>query len=153
MKGLYDKKHTEREFQAGDWAYLKLQPYRQHSMPASVFHKLSTKYYGPFQVLEKIGEVAYKLQLPPSAKIHNVFHVSLLKKKVGNSVVVESQLLAIHDTSNPRWAPEAILQTRMVKRRGEAATQWLIQWFGTSPDEATWEFAHDIIQRYPDFQF
>ncbi|PRQ43893.1 putative nucleotidyltransferase, Ribonuclease H [Rosa chinensis] len=153
MKGYYDKKHTEREFQVGDWVYLKLQPYRQQSVNGNAFHKLAAKYYGPFQIIARIGTVAYKLQLPDSAKIHNVFHVSLLKKKVGTSVLVEPHLPNVKDISIVRWTPEKVLQTRMVKRKGEAATQWLIHWLGTSPDEATWEFAHEILQRYPNFQF
>lgn len=80
MKKFYDRHHREREFEAGDWVYLKRQPYRQTSISMRKSLKLSPKYYGPFKVLKKIGAVAYKSDLPKESRIHSVFHVSLLKK-------------------------------------------------------------------------
>lgn len=152
MKRHHDKHHTERTFAVGDWVYLKLQQYKQNSVGKSAFHKLASKFYGPFQVIERVGEVAYRLQLPATARIHDVFHVSLLKKKMGGTAVVEGQLPNVSDASVHKWAPEAVLQARMVKRHGAAATQWLVQWMGTSPEEATWELADEIMQRFPDFK-
>lgn len=87
MKQQADKKRTERAFEVGDWVFLKLEPYRQTSLAIRKSLKLSAKYYGPFQVIARIELVAYKLQLPPTSTIHPVFHISLLKKKIGNDIV------------------------------------------------------------------
>ncbi|GKB46569.1 retrotransposable element Tf2, partial [Tanacetum coccineum] len=80
MKQQADKGRSERTFEVGDMVLLKLQPHRQVTLRHGKQHKFSPKYYGPFKVEGKIGEVAYKLLLPIQAQVHNVFHVSELKK-------------------------------------------------------------------------
>lgn len=76
MKWQADKKRSERQFQIGDMVFLKIQPYVQSSLAPRANQKLSFKFYGPFQVLDRIGSVAFKLQLPPTTSIHPVFHES-----------------------------------------------------------------------------
>lgn len=60
--------------------YLKLRPYKLHSLAKKINEKLSPRFYGPFKILEKIGPVAYRLELPVGARIHSVFHVSQLRQ-------------------------------------------------------------------------
>lgn len=78
MKLKADKKRREVSYEEGDLVLIKLRPYHQHSVERSS-HKLSKRYYGSFKVLAKIREVAYRVELPPGARIHNVFHVSILR--------------------------------------------------------------------------
>ena len=70
-----------REFSVGDHVYLIVRS-RKSSLTLGCCTKMSPRYYGLFEVLERIGPVAYKLALPPSTRAHNVFHVSLFKKYV-----------------------------------------------------------------------
>lgn len=85
-----NKSHSERQFSVGNWVYLKLQPYVQESLAPRSNQKLVFKFFGPFQVLEKIGPVAYKLELLATSSIHPAFHVSQLKMAVPASHSIAS---------------------------------------------------------------
>ena len=79
MKVMADRNKTDFQLQVGDHVLLKLQPYTQSSVANCPYPKLAYKFYGPYKILERIGKVAYKLQLPYHALIHVVFHISQLK--------------------------------------------------------------------------
>jgi hypothetical protein len=72
--------------------FLRLQPYRQSSRKKSGVEKLKPRFYGPYRIMRQVGEVSYELELPEWSKIHNVFHVSCLKKAVGKFISTSEEL-------------------------------------------------------------
>ncbi|XP_071923203.1 uncharacterized protein [Coffea arabica] len=128
MKQIADARRSDKEFTVGDMVYVKLHPYKQHSLKSSSCQKLAPRYFGPFPVIERVGKVAYKLQLPGHARIHPTFHVSLLKKKIGSQTVTPHLLAAINNQGQLLIEPVALLDRRIAKRGNQAATQVLVQW-------------------------
>ena len=70
-------------FSVGDSVYLKLHPYKMHSLAQWPTEKLSPQFFRPFKFIRQVGKVAYEFELPSSAKLHPVFHVSQLKLAQG----------------------------------------------------------------------
>jgi len=151
MKKYADTKRTERQFVVGDMVYLKLQPYRMAAFDVRHGLKLATKCYGPFRVLQRIGPVAYQILLPPGTQIHNVFHVSQLKKHLGAKAIPEANLPLIDAQGNIKTEPILVLDTRSIPRHPVLVTQWLVQWLNMSPEDATWEDTGFIKSTFPDF--
>jgi len=89
MKQHADKSRRGMEYKVGEMVYLKIQPYKLKKLAKRINQKLSPRYYGPYEIVEKIGEVAYSLKLPKDSKVHPVFHVSLLKSTMTAEVVVQ----------------------------------------------------------------
>jgi ribosomal protein L21E len=151
IKQQADKHRTEREFTVGDMVYLKIQPYRHTSLSTHKSLKLHSKFYGPFRVLARIGKTAYKLLLPPGCTLHDVFHVSQLKKHIGPQVVPSTELPLIDAKGTIKVAPDTILDRRMIPRNNEPVTQWLIKWVNMPESQATWEDAAFIRRVFPAF--
>eukprot|EP00252_Welwitschia_mirabilis_P003647 TRINITY_DN13712_c0_g1_i2.p2 TRINITY_DN13712_c0_g1~~TRINITY_DN13712_c0_g1_i2.p2 ORF type:complete len:117 (+),score=26.74 TRINITY_DN13712_c0_g1_i2:661-1011(+) len=114
--------------------------------------KLSPHFHGPYKILEKIGLVAYRLDLPTGSRVHPVFHVSNLKKKIGCSTTVSIHLPEFSEDGQLQMHPVAILDRKMVKKHNQAVTMVLVQWSNCSPEEATWEYLYKLKERFPDFQ-
>lgn len=153
MQQLANRKRSERSFEEGEWVYLKLQPYRQSTVGNRPYHKLATKYFGPYQVIKKIGEVAYSLKLPAHSKIHSTFHVSLLKKHQGPvPAVLDDSIPQTYDSDSlVTKEPQKVLEIRSIKRNNVAVVQWLVQWENCSVEESTWEDASVIMHKFSQF--
>eukprot|EP00253_Pinus_taeda_P021957 PITA_21957 len=88
---------------------------------------------------QRIGEVAYKLAFLPTAKIHPVFHVSCLKKVIGNNCRIQTSLPEVDEEGSIWLQPEQLLDTRERPLRGRVIQEILVKWKDTSPEDATWE--------------
>ena len=151
MKQQADSKRRDVEFQVGDMVFLRLHPYRQQSVFKRAYQKLASKFFGLFPVEEKIGNVAYRLKLPATARIHPVFHVSLLKKHIGDHTVMGTELPPMADAEEIIIEPDMILDTRWVKRGSKFIEERLVQWKHLPKEDATWETTQELQDRFINF--
>ena len=133
--------------------YLSLQPYKQTSLKRNGAKKLKPRYYGSYKVIWKIGEVSYELELPKGSKIHNVFHVSCLKKDIGQQTFISDRLPPLDDEGQLTLILEKVLKTRERRLRSrtikeyfmmvEGSTKWRFhmgrgEYFAASKSEISW---------------
>ena len=105
------------------------------------------KYFGSYLVLQRIGKVAYRLQLPAGARIHDVFHVSLLKPFRGEPPAAPPALPP-HLDGRLLPAPAKVLKAQ----QSQGVWRILVQWEGLPVEDATWEQLEEFRQHFPDFQ-
>lgn len=149
MKMFADRKRTERSFQVGEQVLLKLQPYAQTTVVNRPYPKLAYKYFGPYKVLERVGQLAYKLELPENSKIHDVFHVSQVKEYRADYTPVFKDLPHPPPLDTMATEPEKILERRMVKKGNTAILQVLVKWRNIPEDSATWEDWEPLKTKFP----
>lgn len=131
--------------------FLKLRPHRQQSVASRINSKLAARYYGPFQIVEKIGAMAYKLKLPNGSRVHPVFHVSLLKREIGDYAVDNELPQEIEGGCVEQFVPEGVLATRVNGLGEQIIKPVLIRWTNRAVDEATWEDIETITNQFPEF--
>jgi hypothetical protein len=123
-----DQHRVEHNFEVGDLVYLHLQPHRQSSLKMKGAENLKPRFYGPYRIQQRIGEVDYALELPEGCKIHNVFHVSCLKKALRKHVVTSTKLPPLDKEGHLALVPEEILETRERKLRNMTIKEYLVKW-------------------------
>ena len=111
-------------------------------------HKLSPRFYGPYKILDWVGKVAYKLELPVEATVHSTFHVSQLKRFHGSRSDILPSIPIMHEEED-ELEPSAIINRKLMKNGNQAETIVLILWKNHSATEATWEFLSDLKMRFP----
>jgi hypothetical protein len=110
MKAQHDKQHCDVEFEMGDWVWPRLHHRSAVSITQRTNAKLSPKFFGPFQVLEHVGALVYRLRLPPKSRIHDVFHVVFLKKFEGTPPDAPPRLPPMHH-GRVLLVPSRVLRT------------------------------------------
>jgi hypothetical protein len=114
-----NKHRVERTFEVGDLVYLRLQPYRQASIKRSGIENLQPRLFGPYKVNTKVGVVAYELDLPQGNKIHNVFHVSCLKRAIGKHITPIEELPPFDEEGKLILIQEEVFKVREKKVKEE----------------------------------
>jgi hypothetical protein len=137
QKAYYDSKRRMLAFKPGQKVLLSTEHIRLKS-PGT--QKLLPRFIGPFAVVQRVGENAYKLQLPANLRMHPVFHVSLLKPyKSEGAYQPPAEPLYFDDEGQPWFEVESVLQHRELKRGKRSVTQYLIKWKGYGHEHNTWE--------------
>jgi hypothetical protein len=134
-----NQRHRPLEFKIGDHVHLRVSPMKGVKR-FGMEGKLAPRYIGPFPILEKCGTVAYKLDLPPSlARVHDIFHMSQLKKCLKASMDV--MLLEVTPLKADLWYPKypiKVLDQKDHATRHEKIKFFMVQWSSHTEDEATW---------------
>jgi hypothetical protein len=141
------------EFKIENHVYLRASPMKGVKR-FGVKGKLAPRYIGSFPILEKCGPMAYKLDLPPSlAEVHDIFHVSQLKKclKAPMDVVLSEVTPLKADLSYPKH-PIKVLDQKDSVTRQKTIKFFKIQWSNDTEEEETWESGDFLRSRNPDFE-
>nr|GEU39481.1 hypothetical protein [Tanacetum cinerariifolium] len=152
QKSYADKHRRALEFQTGDHVFLKVSPARGVRR-FGIKGKLSPRFIGPFEILDRVGEVSYRLALPPQlSHVHDVFHVSLLRGyKYHPLHVITYPLDQIRTYLSYAEELEAIIdrQDRIMRKKTIPFVK--ILWRNHPEREATWETKESIRTSYPHF--
>ncbi|WVZ89245.1 hypothetical protein U9M48_035671 [Paspalum notatum var. saurae] len=150
QRSYADVRRRDLSFKVDDHVYLKVSPMRgirRFNMKG----KLAPRYIGPFKILEKKGKVAYRLELPPSLPgVHNVFHVSQLKKCLRmpeEQALLEG--LEVQEDLTYTEHPVKILDTSERSTRNKRIKMCCVQWSHHTEAEATWEREDELKAAYP----
>jgi hypothetical protein len=152
QKSYADRRRRGLSFDVGDFIYLKVSPMRGLRR-FKVRGKLAPRFIGPFKILEKRGEVAYQLELPPQlSDVHDVLHVSQLKKclRVPEEQILMEDLDAKEDLSYQEY-PLRILGTSERVTRNKKIKMCKVQWSHHTEDEATWEREEELKAEFLSF--
>jgi hypothetical protein len=152
QKSYADHRRRELSIEVGDFVYLKVSPMRGlHHF--KVRGKLAPRFIGPFKILEKRGEVAYQLELPPQlSDVHDVFHVSQLKKclQVPEEQLPMEDLNAKEDLSYQEYPVKSLEMSERVTRN-KRIKMCKVQWSHHTAEEATWEREEELRAEFPSF--
>ncbi|RVX06329.1 Transposon Tf2-2 polyprotein [Vitis vinifera] len=149
-KSYADQRKRDLEFEVGDHVFLKVSPMKS-VMRFGRKGKLSPRFVGSFEILERVGTLAYKVALPPSlSKVHNVFHVSTLRKCIYDpSHVVELEPIQNFEDLTYEEVPVQIVDVMDKVLRHAVVKLVKVQWSNHSIRKATWELEEEMREKHP----
>jgi len=147
QKSYADLKRKEIEYGIGDKVFLKVSPWKK-VLRFGRKGKLSPRFIGPYEVIERVGPVAYRLALPPELdKIHNVFHVSMLRRyRSDPSHVISREEIEIQPDLTYEEEPLRILGREVKELRNKQIPLVKVLWRHHNTEEATWESEETMRQ-------
>ena len=150
QKSYADMKRKDIRYEIGEKVFLKVSPWKK-VMRFGKKGKLSPIFIGPYEVIEKVGPMAYRLALPSDLeKIHNVFHVSMLRRyRSDPSHVVSSETIELRPDLTYEEEPVEILARGVKELRNKKILLVKVLWRNHKTEEATWENEETMRQQYP----
>ncbi|CAL9002196.1 unnamed protein product [Prunus brigantina] len=150
QKSYADNRRKDLQFEVGDWVFLKLSPWKG-VIRFGKRGKLSPRYIGPYEIVERVGPVAYRLALPSDmSRLHDVFHVSMLRKYIPDpSHVLEEQPIELAENLTYVEQPVQILDWKTQVLRTREIPLVKVLWRSHNVEEATWEPEDQMREQYP----
>lgn len=151
QKSYANKERRQVAFEVGEKVLLRVSP-TKGVIRFGRKGKLSPRFIGPYEILEKIGKVAYRLALPIElANVHDVFHISQLKKYIHDpSHVIRPEMVELDGTLTYEEKPIRILDEKVRKTRNKEVKVLKVLWSNHEMEEATWESEETLRQKYPE---
>ncbi|XP_070021591.1 uncharacterized protein [Nicotiana sylvestris] len=150
QKSYADKRRKDLVFTIGDKVFLRVSP-MQGVMRFGKRGKLSPRFIGPYEILDRVGAMAYRLALPPELSfIHPVFHVSMLRKCISNSYqAIEAPTILLDEKLSYEEETMAIVDRQVRKLRSKEIVFVKVLWRNHTVEEATWEIEDVMRVKYP----
>ncbi|MCO5600861.1 hypothetical protein L7F22_054978 [Adiantum nelumboides] len=142
QKKAADRHRRDLKLKENDWVLLRFEKARLRKKKGKerLYPKLSMRYYGPFQITERINDVSFRLRLPDTWKIHNAFHVSLLKPFRGDVPDEQPEV----EENEKILVPEQILAHKDTKTKGKVRRKFLVKFKNYPALDAKWMEEEDL---------
>ncbi|MCO5547973.1 hypothetical protein L7F22_001428 [Adiantum nelumboides] len=151
QKHYADQKRSYRKFKQGDKVFLRVQPKRSH-LSLGKFKKLSPRYCGPYEDIKVLSDQAYKLKLPEHIKVHEIFHISLLKPYIPNpNHALDDEEIVMQKQGVLELQPDCILETRERTLRNRTIREHVVKGKDCPTEDVTWEDEVFLCKDFPSF--
>jgi hypothetical protein len=140
-----DKHRVNHRFEIEDVVFLTMHPFKPSPWRRGGAERMRPRLIGPFRVIQRAREVAYKLELTAGSQGCNIYHVSCLQRAWGPQVTTPIELPPLDERGQMLLTPEEIMDVRERRLRSRVIREYCVRWGDWSVEDATWESEH-ILQ-------